>query len=69
MLFEFIATMAAAFGMAGLALIITHLSKLAGKRAPKWLVPLFAAIGIFTFQIHQEYNWYSQQVSTLPAGV
>ena len=69
MLFEFIATMAAAFGMAGLALIITHLSKLAGKRAPKWLVPLFAAIGIFTFQIHQEYNWYSQQVSKLPAGV
>ncbi|WP_288998290.1 hypothetical protein [uncultured Psychrobacter sp.] len=69
MLFEFIATMAAAFGMAGLALIITHLSKLAGKRAPKWLVPLFAAIGIFTFQIYQEYNWYSQQVSKLPAGV
>ena len=35
MLFEFIATIAAAFGMAGLALIITHLCKLAGKRAPK----------------------------------
>ncbi|MDN5733060.1 MAG: hypothetical protein L0H09_02160 [Psychrobacter sp.] len=69
MLFEFIATMAAAFGMAGLALIITHLSKLSGKRAPKWLVPLFAAVGIFTFQIHQEYKWYSQQVSKLPAGV
>ena len=32
MLFEFIATIAAAFGMAGLALIITRLSKLAGKR-------------------------------------
>ena len=69
MLFEFIATIAAAFGMAGLALIITHLSKLAGKRAPKWLIPLFAAIGIFAFQIHQEYNWYDQQVSKLPAGV
>lgn len=69
MLFEFIATIAAAFGMAGLALIITHLSKLAGKRAPKWLIPLFAAIGMFAFQIHQEYNWYGQQVSKLPAGV
>ncbi len=69
MLFEFIATMAAGFGMAGLALIITHLSKLAGKRAPKWLIPLFAAIGIFTFQIHQEYNWYHQQVAQLPAGI
>ncbi|WP_299188819.1 hypothetical protein [uncultured Psychrobacter sp.] len=69
MLFEFIATIAAAFGMAGLALIITHLSKLAGKRAPKWLIPLFAAIGIFAFQIHQEYNWYPQQVAKLPEGV
>ncbi len=69
MLFEFIATIAAAFGMAGLALVITHLSKLAGKRAPKWLIPLFAATGIFGFQIHQEYNWYDQQVNKLPEGV
>lgn len=69
MLYEFIATIAAAFGMAGLALVITHLSKLAGKRAPKWLIPLFAAIGIFGFQIHQEYNWYDQQVNQLPNGV
>ena len=69
MLFEFIATIAAAFGMAGLALVITHISKLAGKRAPKWLTPLFAAIGIFAFQIHQEYNWYTQQVNLLPKGV
>jgi hypothetical protein len=69
MLFEFIATIAAGFGLAGVALIITHLSKLAGKRAPKWLIPLFAAIGIFGFQINQEYNWYSQQVAQLPEGV
>lgn len=69
MLFEFIATIAAGFGMAGLALIITHLSKLAGKRAPKWLIPLFAAIGMFVFQISQEYNWYPQQVKQLPEGL
>ena len=69
MLFEFIATIAAAFGMAGIALIITHLCKLSGRRAPKWLVPLFAAVGIFAFQIHQEYNWYGQQVNKLPEGV
>ena len=69
MLFEFVATVAAAFGMAGLALIIAHLSKLSGKRTPRWLVPLFAAIGIFGFQIHLEYNWYDQQVRQLPEGV
>lgn len=69
MLFEFIATIAAAFGMAGLALIITHLCKLAGKRTPRWLLPLFAAIGIFGFQIHQEYHWYEQEATKLPEGV
>lgn len=69
MLYEFIATIAAGFGLAGIALIITHLSKLAGKRAPKWLIPLFAAIGIFGFQIQQEYSWFDQQVTQLPEGV
>ena len=69
MVYEFIATLAAAFGMAGIALIIRHLSKLAGFQAPKWLIPLFAAIGIFAFQIHQEYYWYEQEVAKLPAGV
>ena len=69
MLYEFIATMAAGFGLAGLALVITHLSKLAGKKAPKWLIPAFAALGIFGFQVHQEYNWYDQQVAQLPEGM
>lgn len=69
MLFEFIATLAAGFGLAGIALIITHLSKLAGKRAPRWLIPLFGAIGIFGFQIHQEYDWFGQQLAQLPEGV
>ncbi|MEN6671269.1 hypothetical protein AAJP47_12930 [Psychrobacter sp. B38] len=69
MLYEFIATIAAGFGLAGIALIITHLSKLAGKKAPKWLIPLFAAIGIFGFQIQQEYSWFDQQVTQLPEGV
>jgi len=58
MLFEFIATIAAGFGLAGIALVITHLSKLAGKKAPRWLIPLFGAIGIFGFQISQEYSWF-----------
>ncbi len=69
MLFEFIATIAAGFGLAGIAMLITHLSKYAGKKAPRWLVPFFAAVGIFGFQIHQEYNWFDQQVAKLPQGV
>ena len=69
MLFEFIATIAAGFGMAGIALIITHLSKLAGKKAPRWLIPLFGAIGIFGFQISQEYSWFEQQTAQLPTNI
>ena len=69
MIYEFIATLAAAFGMAGLALIITHLSKLIGWRAPKWIIPLFAALGIFGFQIYQEYHWFEQKQAKLPKGV
>ena len=66
MIYEFIATITAGFGMAGIALIIRHLSGLLGKPAPKWLIPIFAGIGMFGFQIYQEYNWYTQQTSHLP---
>ncbi|WP_227429211.1 hypothetical protein [Psychrobacter sp. I-STPA6b] len=66
MIYEFIATITAGFGLAGIALIIRHLSSLAGKPAPKWLIPVFAAIGILGFQIYQEYNWYQQQYQNLP---
>lgn len=69
MIFEFIATLTAAFGMAGIALICRHLSKLIGYPAPKWIIPLFAALGIFGFQIYQEYHWYEQKVAKLPEGV
>lgn len=69
MLYEFIATLSAGFALAGIALIIRHLAKLLFKiQTPKWLTPLFAAIGIFAFQIHQEYHWYEQTAQKLPKG-
>lgn len=69
MIYEFIATITAGFGMAGIAMIIRHLTKFAGKQAPKWLIPIFAAIGMLGFQIHQEYNWQQQQIDRLPEQV
>jgi len=69
MIYEFIATVTAGFGMAGIAMIIRHLTKLAGKQAPKWLIPIFAGIGMLGFQIHQEYHWQQQQIDRLPAQV
>lgn len=69
MIYEFIATVTAGFGMAGIALIIRHLSKLMGHQAPKWLIPIFAGIGMLGFQIHQEYHWHEQQLQALPVKV
>ncbi len=70
MIYEFIATLSAGFAMAGIALILRHLVKLLlKKQLPKWIIPLFTAVGIFAFQIHQEYNWFAQMQSKLPAGV
>ncbi len=69
MLYELIATLSAGFAMAGIALVLRHLTKLLlKKQLPKWIILLFAGIGIFTFQIHQEYNWFSQMESKLPQG-
>ena len=69
MIYEFIATITAGFGMAGIALIIRHISKLLGKTTPKWLIPVFAGIGMLGFQIYQEYYWYDQQSANLPEQV
>ncbi len=70
MIYEFIATISAGFAMAGIALILRHLAKLLFKKQlPKWIIPLFTAIGIFAFQIQQEYYWFAQMQSKLPQGV
>lgn len=70
MIYEFIATITAGFACAGIALVIRHLMKLLLKKTtPKWLTPLFAAIGIFAFQIHQEYHWFAQTKGSLPTEV
>lgn len=69
MIYEFIATISAGFAMAGLALIIRHLSKLTGMTTPRWLIPVCAGLGMLGFQIHQEYNWQEQQTNRLPEQV
>ncbi|MCC4272920.1 hypothetical protein [Marinomonas communis] len=66
MLWELIATICAGLAGAGIALFIRKLSL---KKAPKWLVPTFAGIGMLSFQIQSEYTWYEHQASLLPEGV
>ncbi|MDP5207824.1 hypothetical protein [Alishewanella sp. SMS8] len=66
MLWELIATIFAGLGAAGVALGLRFISR---QRLPRWLIPVFAAVGMLSFQIHSEYNWYSHQTSLLPEGV
>ena len=66
MFWELVATVFAGLGAAGIALL---LRKLSAQKLPRYLVPVFAGLGMLGFQIHGEYNWYSHQVSLLPEGV
>lgn len=66
MFWELVATVFAGLGAAGIALL---LRKLSAQKLPRYLVPVFAGLGMLGFQIHGEYNWYSHQTSLLPEGV
>lgn len=66
MLWELIATICAGLAGAGIALL---LRKLTWQKAPKWIVPALAGLGMLGFQIQSEYTWYSHQASLLPKGV
>jgi len=66
MLWEFIATIVAGLGAAGIALIIRKISQ---NKAPRYIVPIFAGLGMLAFQIQGEYSWYQHQASRLPEGV
>lgn len=63
MFWELIATIFAAFLMAGLVLPI----RMFCKKAPKWLVPVAAGVGVLGFQIYHEYTWADNTIAKLPA--
>lgn len=63
MFWNLLATVVAGMGAAGIALVIRSLTR---KRAPKWLIPAFAGIGMLAYQIHLEYTWYDHKRSVLP---
>jgi hypothetical protein len=66
MIWELLATIIAGVGAAGVALL---LRKLSSQRLPRYLVPVFAGMGMLMFQIHGEYTWFDHQSSLLPADV
>ncbi|MFE8073080.1 hypothetical protein QQM79_18620 [Marinobacteraceae bacterium S3BR75-40.1] len=65
MIWQLIATVVAGFGAAGIALLIRAVTR---RKAPKWLVPVFAGLGMLGYQIHWEYTWFDHNRAQLPEG-
>lgn len=65
MIWNLIATVVAGLGAAGIALMLRALSR---KKLPRWIVPVFAGLGMLAYQIHTEYSWYAFKRQQLPAG-
>jgi len=66
MLLEFIAIIAAGFGLAGIALSINIALR---RRLPQWIVPAAAGAGMLLMAIWFEYSWLDRTTGTFPDGV
>ncbi|QTF93556.1 hypothetical protein [Halomonas sp. BM-2019] len=63
MIWHLIAAIFAALAAAGIALVLRAAS---GKRLPRWIIPVFAGLGMLGYQIHYEYSWFSHKQAQLP---
>lgn len=66
MFLELIAVIVAGIAGAGAMMLI---SRIAGGRVPKWLVPVAAGAAMLATTISSEYSWYSRTANGLPEGV
>lgn len=66
MLLEFIAIIAAGFGLAGLALSLNFILR---RRLPQWVVPAAAGAGMLLMAVWLEYSWFERTTGTFPEGV
>lgn len=62
MFWEILATIFSGFLLAGLVMPI----RLFYKRAPKWIVPVAAGLGMIGFQVYTEYAWANDAIAKLP---
>nr|WP_298379248.1 hypothetical protein [uncultured Halomonas sp.] len=63
MIWHLIAAAFAGLGAAGIGLLLRFAS---GKRAPRWVVPVFAGLGMLAYQINYEYAWFEDKQARLP---
>ncbi|AQZ95754.1 hypothetical protein BVH74_13780 [Halopseudomonas phragmitis] len=65
MIWHLVALAAAGLGAAGIGFLLRAAS---GRKLPKWIVPVFAGMGMLTYQIYYEYYWFEHKQSQLPAS-
>ena len=62
MFWNLLATVICGLGAAGFALGIRAIT---AKRAPKWLIPVFAGLGMLGYLVYSEYTWFEHKKSQL----
>lgn len=65
MIWHLIAIAISGLGSASIALLLRKVSR---QRLPRWLIPVFAGLGMLGYQIYFEYSWYEHKQSQLPPG-
>lgn len=63
MFWTFVATVFSGLGAAGIALGIRAATR---KKAPKWLIPVFAGMGMLGYLVYGEYTWFEHKQTLLP---
>ncbi|KXS51885.1 MAG: hypothetical protein AWU57_3726 [Marinobacter sp. T13-3] len=63
MFWNLLATVFCGLGAAGVAMGIRAIT---AKRAPKWLIPVFAGLGMLGYLVYGEYTWFEHKKSLLP---
>jgi hypothetical protein len=64
MLWTLIAIGISGLGAAGIAMLLRKLTR---NRLPKWIIPAFAGLGMLSYQIYYEYQWFEHQLQRQPA--
>ncbi len=65
MIWHLIAAIIAGVAGAGIGLLLRSLTR---KRLPKWIIPVFAGLGMLSYTIHYEYTWFETKQARLPEG-
>lgn len=66
MIFNLIAVVVIGIAVAA---ILMMAFKMAGRPAPKWLLPIGAGVAMFAFVLYNDYTWFSRTVDALPDHV